>query len=44
MDTQKLTEALRNLKPEALEWKFTLYGKSKGLDGLELEWNSCYPR
>ena len=38
MDTQKLTDALRALQPEELNWKFALYSARKSRDGTELEW------
>ena len=38
MDTQKLTEALRALQPEELDWKFALYSAHKSKDGTELDW------
>ena len=41
MDTQKLTEDLRNFSPSKLEWKFALYTAGKTRDGIELEWNVC---
>jgi len=41
LNTTTLTEALRELKPDALTWKFGLYSTNKGRDGLELEWNLC---
>lgn len=44
MDTTKLIEALRDVDVDALDWKFALYSKSKGRDGLELEWNLCKMR
>lgn len=44
MDTTTLTEALRGFEPEALTWKFALYGTHKSRDGLELEWSLCKMR
>lgn len=41
MDTQILTDALRGLDTASFEWKFALYSKNKGRDGLELDWNLC---
>jgi hypothetical protein len=41
VDTSILTEALRSLIPDALNWKLALYGIHKGRDGLELEWYLC---
>jgi len=39
MDTQKLTDALRALQPEELDWKFALYSVHKSKDGTELDWH-----
>ena len=44
MNTQTLTDALRALQPEELEWKFALYSTHKSRDGLELDWNLCKMR
>lgn len=44
MDTTKLIETLRAMDVDAFDWKFALYSKSKGRDGLELEWNLCKMR
>lgn len=44
MNTTILLEALRTLDTDALEWKFGLYSKSKGRDGLELDWSLCKMR
>ena len=41
MDTQTLIEALRNLLPNEMAWKFALYSTRKSRDGLELEWFLC---
>lgn len=41
MDTQTLIEALRNLLPDEMEWKFALYSTYKSRDRLELDWSLC---
>lgn len=41
MNTTTLIEELRTLDTEAMEWKFGLYSKNKGRDGLELDWSLC---
>lgn len=41
MNTGTLTDALRELNPEALNWKLALYNTYKGRDGMELEWQLC---
>lgn len=41
MNTSTLTDALRELNPEALTWKLALYNTYKGRDGMELEWYLC---
>lgn len=41
MNTTTLTNALRELKPDTLTWKFGLYSTHKGRDGIELEWQLC---
>ena len=41
MDTQTLTEALRNLQLGEMTWSFALYSAQKSRDGLELDWNIC---
>lgn len=41
MNTGIITEALRQLNPESLTWKFALYSTSKSRDGIELEWHLC---
>jgi len=41
MDTQTLTEALRNLQSSEMEWKFALYSAHKSRDGIELDWHLC---
>jgi len=41
LNTQMLVDALRNLNPDGMDWKFALYCSHKTGDGLELEWNLC---
>jgi hypothetical protein len=41
MNTGTLTDALRVLLPETMNWKLALYSARKSRDGLELEWNLC---
>ena len=41
MNTQTLIEALRELNPAELDWKFALYSTHKSRDGQELDINSC---
>ncbi|MCL2508013.1 MAG: hypothetical protein FWF05_02420 [Oscillospiraceae bacterium] len=41
MNTQILTEALRDLIPEELDWRFALYSTHKSRDGIELDWYLC---
>lgn len=41
MNTSALTDALRELNLEALNWKLALYNTYKGRDGMELEWHLC---
>jgi len=38
MDTQNVTETLRALQPDELDWKFALYSVHKSKDGTELDW------
>lgn len=41
MDTQTLTQAIRNINPSEFSWKFALYNAQKGRDGTDLEFRIC---
>ena len=41
MDRQTLTDSLRGLDPQNIQWKFALYNTKRSRDGLELEWHVC---
>lgn len=41
MNTNTLTNALRELKPESMTWRLALYSTYKGRDGVELDWQLC---